>query len=499
MALPQWLAHLLQALSHGSPYPLFFNTVLFAALFTLLYALQLALARYNAVRLALLLLFSLYFYYKTSGWFVLLLCATAAHDWLVGLGIFHAKKQWQKDALLYLSLAVNLGLLGFFKYALFFTRTWYDLWSMPQPELVWHVALPIGISFYTFKTLSYVIDVHRETIEAPTRNYLHYLLYVSFFANILAGPITRAGEFLPQLGQRFVLTREQLGRAVFLFALGLIKKVVVADYLAANFTDRVLDSPGAFTGLENLLSLYGYAIQLYCDFSGYTDMALAVALLLGFELTGNFNEPFKATSVSNFWRRWHITLSSWFNDYVFMPLNFSWRAWGRWGVALAALVTFLLSGLWHGAGWGFVLWGLAHGAAIGYEALAQQPRAWVAGKLPHWLYNPLSTVLTFHFLLLTYILFRTHSLADAATCAQRILNNFSGDLFARWLEQYLFPALVLLLGLAMHFAPTRFKQWLRQTFVGLPWPVQALALALVVVLVYQSRTAGLQPFIYLQF
>lgn len=499
MTPPAWLADLLQALGHDSPYPLLFNTVLFAALFTLLFAAQWALSRWNGVRLALLLFFSLYFYYKASGWFVLLLCATAAHDWVVGLGIFQARKQWQKNALLYWSVALNLGLLGFFKYTLFFTRTWYDLWGLPQPELVWHITLPIGISFYTFKTLSYVIDVHREMIDTPERNPLHYLLYVSFFANILAGPITRATEFLPQLRMPFALGKAQVGRAVYLFALGLFKKIVVADYLAANFTDRVLDSPGAFTGLENLLALYGYAIQLYCDFSGYTDMALAVALLLGFELAGNFNEPFKATSVSNFWRRWHISLSSWFNDYVFMPLNFGWRNWGRWGVALAAVLTFLLSGLWHGAGWGFVLWGLAHGLAIAFETLMQPPRAWLGSKVPAWLWNGIGTLVTFHFLLVTYMLFRTHSVADSLTVADRILNHFSADLFLRWLDQYLFPALVLLLGFALHFAPTRFKQWCGHTFVKLPWPVQAIALALVVVVVYQSRTAGAQPFIYLQF
>ncbi len=499
--MPEGVLHFLQALQHGSPYPLVFHTLLFALVFGVLFVLNIGLSRWPAARTYLLLAFSLFFYYKAGGAWVLLLCGTALVDYTIGLLMHRTQKQRTKDALLYTSVVVNLGVLAYFKYTLFFVKSWADVTG--TEALVLNIMLPIGISYYTFRSLTYVLDLHRELIEAPERNYARYLLFVSFFPTLLAGPITRAIDFLPQLRQKLNLTNEQVGRAFFLFTLGFCKKVILADYLAANFTTRVLDAPGLFTGMEGYLALLGYGVQLYADFSGYTNMALGVALLLGIALPENFNRPFRATSVTDFWRRWHLTLSSWFNDYVFTPLNFSWRGLRYAGTAAAIVVTFLLSGLWHGASYSFVLWGLAHGLAIALEYLTTGVRTRLRTALgTRWgtpVMNFFGWILTLHFLLFTFALFRCATLTDAGTLLARIFTAFQGELFVRWLSEYAAPAGVLLLGLLLLVVPAGVKRVLQAHFIALPWPVQALLVALAVALAYQVRSADMQPFIYLQF
>ena len=234
------------------------------------------------------------------------------------------------------------------------------------------IFLPIGISFYTFKSLTYVFDIYYDTLNLL---YLQdFSLYIFYFPNILMGPIDRASAFLPQIDQEPFISKEDIGRATFLIIAGLIKKVVIADYISLNFVDRVFDFPLRFTGVENLLAIYGYTLQIYCDFSGYTDMAIGVSLLLGFKLMDNFNSPFKATSIADFWRRWHISLSRWLQDYLFKPLQFQFRSMRVFGNMLALLITFFICGLWHGAGWNFIIWGTLHGFMMSFALIIQKPK-----------------------------------------------------------------------------------------------------------------------------
>ncbi len=475
----------------------FFNTPAFILCFTGFYAIYLLVAQHWAGRAAALVGFSFFFYWQFGGPWVLLLTATAAVDWAVARQLPRANASL-RGLLLTLSVGINLGVLAWFKYRGFLLGGWAELAAGGTPDAL-RLLAPVGLSYTSFKSLSYLFDVRDETIDQPERSYLAYLAYVSFFPNLLAGPIHRAVDWLPQLRERFQLTSEQLGRAVFWFLAGLFKKTVIADPLAADYLNRIFDAPDRYSGFEVLMAAYGYGVHLFCDFSGYTDMALAVALLLGFDLAANFNEPFKARNVGEFWRRWHITLSTWFQDYVFTPLSYGWRSWGRWGAVLAVLVTFLLSGLWHGAGWTFILWGASHGAAIAWETATRESRKSVRARLPARLYDGLSLLLTFQFLSLTYILFRAASLEQTGRLYLRLLIDFDLSLAPAWAAAYPRVLALIVLGLTLHFLPLRWKQNLGAAFGRLHWTLQAVVCVLVVLLAYQVQSAEPLPFVYLQF
>ena len=494
------LGQALAALLPGSGVPLALDGAAYALFFVLVLALSALLGQRPRVRTLLVLLASIWFFAHFSGVWVLLPIGTILLDGWVArrMATTQRRTPW-----LVLSLSVNLLMLGTFKYATFFLGGLEGILGVPgldgaEGPLAALVA-PVGLSFLVFRSLSYVLDVHREWLDEPERDPLRHLAYVLFFPTLLAGPISRADEVLPELARPYTLSREQAGRALFLFCKGLIKKVVIADVLALNFVDRVFDAPGAFTGLENLLAAIAYGFQLYADFSGYTDLALASALALGFTLEGNFNRPFAARSVGEFWRRWHTTLSRWFNDYVFTPLSLTWRGAGRWGAVAAAILTFLLSGLWHGAGWTFILWGLAHGLAIGVETALLPLRQRLSRNLAAWYYTPLSVALCFAFLTFTFVLFRAPNLESASLMFERIGAGVDLSLLPQWAELYPSTALTLLAAVLLHALPLRLSDWAARRLAALPWWVQGLLLALVVLLVDQARTAQMQPFLYLQF
>src|SRR5690606_35141846 len=265
--------------------------------------------------------------------------------------------------------------------------------------------LPIGISFFTFQSLSYTIDVYRKDLT-PTRSLLDYAFFVSFFPLLVAGPIVRASYFLPQLQQPLLVTREAFGRGVFLILAGLVKKAVIADYISVNFVDRVFDNPALYSGLENLLAVYGYALQIYCDFSGYSDMAIGIALLLGFQFPNNFNfnSPYRSLSITEFWRRWHISLSTWLRDYLYISLGGNRR--GRLRTYLNQFITMVLGGLWHGASLRFLLWGAMHGVGLAVHKIwmSWTKNTWLGRS--SWAGSFLSWILTFHFVCFTWIFFR---------------------------------------------------------------------------------------------
>jgi D-alanyl-lipoteichoic acid acyltransferase DltB (MBOAT superfamily) len=351
--------------------PLLFGSSLFFFLFLGLLILNRIVAKSTNARISLLILFSFYFYYKASGLFLLLLILNAVINFYLGKYLGKAESEGKQKLYLYLSLLFNLGILIYFKYTNFFIEVINDFTAGNIQPL--DIILPLGISFYTFKSLSYILDIYLEMME-PTNSFRDYLLFVTFFPNILSGPIDRASQFLPQVNKKYFLTRKQVAMGIMLIMLGLIKKIMIADYISLNFIDRVFDAPERFTGVENLLAVYGYALQLYCDFSGYSDIAIGLGLLLGFRLMENFNYPFKAKSISEFWRRWHISLSSWLLDYVFRPLQMGLRNWRKAGNIIALIITFVLVGFWHGASWAFLFWGLLHGIYMAVGLLLQGPK-----------------------------------------------------------------------------------------------------------------------------
>ena len=331
--------------------PMLFSSGLFLFVFlgfSLIYGL---LKRRLTLRIVYVTLFSLYFYYKTSGLFFLLLVGLSLSDFAIGRLMHRSRRSGARKSLLVLSLLINLGLLCYFKYADLIVSAVAGLIdrTLTLPD----IFLPVGISFFTFQSMSYVIDLYRRQIE-PVRRWIDYLFYLSFFPQLVAGPIVRARDFLPQIYRNPVfVSRDMFGRGVFLILSGLFKKAIISDYISLNFVDRVFDNPMLYSGFENLMGVYGYALQIYCDFSGYSDMAIGLALLLGFRFPINFDSPYQSATITEFWRRWHISLGSFFRDYVYIPLGGKKKH-----QLLNMAVVWALTGLWHGASWNFVLWGL---------------------------------------------------------------------------------------------------------------------------------------------
>jgi D-alanyl-lipoteichoic acid acyltransferase DltB (MBOAT superfamily) len=442
-----------------------------------------------------LLIFSLFFYYKIGNSFVFLLIAMASSDFFIGKGIAATQKNGKRNALLALSLTINIGLLLFFKYTQFFLDSW--LGFTQQSAINLHILQPIGISFFVFKTLSYIFDVHREMIEEPERNYVNYLLYVSFFPTILAGPIAKARNLLPQFKQPVIITSANVGRGLFLILSGLFFKIAIADYLAVNFVDRVFDAPIYFSGFEAALASLGAMFQIYYDFAGYTNMVLGMALLMGFQIEPNFNKPFLAKNITNFWRRWHITLSTWFNEFLFTPLSFSFRRFQQFGTILAVLITFFVSGFWHGAAWTYILWGLSHGVAIAWDTASQKGRKKVASLIPKAIYNPMSILLTVIFLSLSVVLFKSGDLLKAKEVYLLIFTKLDFSLFTQWITAYFYPAIVMLLAILLHYLPQQLTEKAIQLFTRLNWVLKVIVICVFSIFLYQIYISASQPFIYL--
>lgn len=373
---------IIEFITYDPTRPLLFNSARFLLLFLVAYGIFLLLRKRIFARTLYLFLFSIYFYYLSSGvYFWLLLLST-----LINFGLGHAlhksKAGTNRRLLITLSVVYNLGVLAYFKYTNFFIGTFNELggtaWSFRN------IFLPIGISFYTFQVMSYTIDIYRQKIPSLSegvngfgewaRALIDFGFFVSFFPQLVAGPIVRAADFIPQIRQPLQLSREQMGQAFLLIIGGLFKKAVISDYISVNFVDRVFDNPGLYSGLENLLAAYGYAIQIYCDFSGYSDMAIGLALLMGFQLPENFRTPYQSASIQDFWRRWHISLSSWLRDYLYISLGGNRR--GKLRTYVNLMITMLLGGLWHGASWVFVVWGGLHGLALTVDRLFSNTKSW---------------------------------------------------------------------------------------------------------------------------
>jgi len=524
------------------------------------------------IRNAFLFFVSLLFYWKTNGWFVGILVFSTLVDWGIGWQIFRSQGT-QRKLWLAGSIVANLGLLGFFKYAYFFADALNPMlgtqWNPHSALGQWsnanlgttfrvdQILLPIGISFYTFQTLSYSIDVYRRQIT-PCRSPLDFGFFVSFFPQLVAGPIVRAKDFIPQLHQPYSLSRPEFGMALFWILNGLIKKIWLADYLAVNLVDRVFMNPGSFSGFENVLGLYAYSLQVYADFSGYTDMAIGIALLMGFRLPLNFRSPYKARSVGEFWQRWHISLSSWLKDYLYIPMGGNRTASTFTYVSLSAftaflflmlpsagarliamgcillvgaclvafpglrkqfntninlMMTMLLGGLWHGASWNFVLWGALNGLGLIFYKAWRRISPWEVKN--RWWKHAIGMILTFHFISATRIWFRSGSQVKwndlsqphdlwaewftANTMLMQIINRFWASPFMEIILGNRNVVMIMLVGMAVHLLPEQLKARYRKGFAEAPLMLMFGMTLGAIGVAYLGMSSGLQPFIYFQF
>ena len=530
---------------------------------------------YKKIKLRSIFLFivSLYFYFKTSGFFFSILLFSTIIDFFIGKGIYNSKKEGNAKIYLALSISINLLILVYFKYAYFFAESfnsiigsqWHPInhFALLTNQIsgssfrVDQILLPIGISFYTFQTMSYSIDIFRKKLK-PVKNIFDFGFYVSFFPQLVAGPIVRASEFIPQIYKPYDVSRKDFGLALFWIINGLLKKFLLADYIAVNFVDRVFDNPGMFSGFENLMSLYGYSLQVYADFSGYTDIAIGVALILGFRLPKNFNSPYKADNCGEFWKRWHISLSSWLKDYLYIPMGgnrggsiFSYVSlslivifiylisgslallfgilsvifstlligelfpkFNKWYLTnINIMLTMLIGGLWHGASWNFVLWGALNGLGIVVYKQWKKISPWK--NKSKWWNKIWGIIITFNFVTFTRIWFRSgsinswdeidqgHNIISEWFTANEILNqlffNFQWDLIGDVLAVYSNVFLVIIIGFLIHFIPEKFKFWYREKFSTSPVLVQLLVCFTAIFFMYQVASTSLQPFIYFQF
>ena len=352
-------SRLKEVLTYDPQAPMIFSSGIFLWLFAAFMVVYVLLQRKYTARILFVTLFSYYFYYKSSGTYFFLLAIVTVADFFLAQLMDRAEGYWKRKGLVALSLSVNLGLLVYFKYTNFLGGVIAPLMGGEFTAL--DIFLPVGISFFTFQSLSYTIDVYRRDIK-PLTNLLDYAFYVSFFPQLVAGPIVRARDFIPQIRKPLFVSQEMFGRGIFLIVSGLFKKAIISDYISINFVERIFDNPTLYSGVENLMGVYGYALQIYCDFSGYSDMAIGIALLLGFHFNLNFNSPYKSASITEFWRRWHISLSSWLRDYLYISLGGNRKV--KFRQYLNLIITMFLGGLWHGASWNFVLWGTFHGVAL---------------------------------------------------------------------------------------------------------------------------------------
>lgn len=479
--------------------PLIFSTSLFLILFFIFLVFYNIFSKNSALRIGWLILFSFYFYYKSAGYYAGILIISAVVNFLFGKWIAETEKFSLKKLYLLLALIINLGILGYFKYTNFIIQIINEVSSSQFSAL--DIFLPIGISFYTFKSLNYVFDIYLDTLR-PTNSFRDFCLYVFFFPNILAGPIDRASDFLPQINKELYLSKEDLGRATFLIILGLFKKVVIADYISLNFVDRIFDFPLRYTGIENLLGVYGYVLQIYCDFSGYSDMAIGIALMLGFKLMDNFNYPFKATSIANFWRRWHISLSRWLLDYLFRPLQMKYRNLRMAGNMIAIFITFLLCGLWHGAGWNYIYWGAMHGFMMSFSLLIQKPRTklFTLLKINNTKFLAFfQTIITFHLIALSFMVFRSQDFQTVLDMLSQIFTFFHGEVFLQFIEKMPLIFGLIMIGYLFHFLPSSLEKKIINLIAKIPMAGKVVLLVIAIWIAAQFKSADIQPFIYFQF
>jgi alginate O-acetyltransferase complex protein AlgI len=490
--------------------PLIFSTPAFWLFFLIVLAVYSLIYKKLFIRNAYLFLVSIFFYFKSGGLFLSLLIFVIILDFTCGLLIHNSRTKFMRRLFILISIVSNLGILAYFKYTGFFVNTINDLIGTDYKVYdflaafsnsnlgtsfnISNIILPVGISFFTFQSLSYTFDVYRKKME-PVRNIIDFGFYVSFFPQLVAGPIVRASEFIPQIYSEFHLSKREFSHALFLISKGLIKKIIISDFIAVNFIDRVFDAPSVYSGFENLMAIYGYGLQIYCDFSGYTDIAIGLGLILGFRLPINFNSPYKAAGIADFWKRWHISLSRWLKDYLYIPLGGNRKGIIRTNVNL--IITMLLGGLWHGAALRFVVWGFLHGIGLVIN------RIWNSifgdrlkkGRIG----RAIAVFITFQFVSFCWIFFRAPDMESVDTMLKQIVENFSPGSYMTVLPAYSNVFLLMVAGYVIHFLPEKIKESYRGLFIKIPLIAQLVVIMLIAILLYQMRSTEVMPFIYFRF
>ncbi|MDD4148891.1 MAG: MBOAT family protein [Bacteroidales bacterium] len=544
-------------LTYSQSSPLIFTRFFFWGFFAVVLLGYSYFANKRVSRSLYLLILSLFFYYKSSGLFFFLIIFSTLVDYFIGWWLYNTENSNVRKLQLALSIFINLFVLAYFKYTFFFVGAINDMFGT---SLVAHnylaefsnlftgtsfdtakIFLPVGISFFTFQTMSYTLDIYRRELK-PVKNIIDFGFYVSFFPQLVAGPIVRAKDFIPQIYEKFKLSRYEFGLALFMILKGLIKKIMIGDYIAVNFVDRVFSNPNMYTGFESLMAMVGYSLQVYVDFSGYTDIAIGVALFMGFRLNQNFNSPYKAKNCGDFWSRWHISLSSWLKDYLYIPLggnrsatkgtylNFALilgvvmllagNMWVNIGIIASAIIillvmrfspaarkgivrninvmiTMLFGGLWHGSSWNFLIWGGLNGLGVITYKYWRKISPWE--KYDNRIATIWKIAITFGFITFTRVFFRAPDYETAVTMLHRIRTTFSPELIPHIISGYYKVWLMLLFGFVTHWLSYDFKDKWRDRFINLPHWSQAIISAMVVFIVYQSICSDMVAFIYFQF
>jgi alginate O-acetyltransferase complex protein AlgI len=538
--------------------PLIFTQLDFWLFFILVMVVFSAIHKQFLVRSIFLTVISLFFYFKTSGLFVLLLGLTLVVNYLVANLVEKTDKDRAKKWLIAGSVTFNLLLLGYFKYAYFFTdsfnqlfQTKYEivnqfaLWGngfFGEGTFIDKILIPVGVSFFTFHNISYVVDIYRKEIKVSS--FFDYSFYVTYFPHLVAGPIVRARDFIPQINQPFALNKQDFSWSLVQITKGLFKKIVLADYIAVHFIDKIADSPEAYPGFVSVLAMWAYSLQIYGDFSGYTDIAIGISRLMGFTLLENFNSPYKAVSVADFWRRWHKSLGSWLRDYLYIPLGGN-RSGGigtyiastiifvflifitQWyeliyvylGLMvlyficwhlfpkvkdylnrdLNLLITMVVGGLWHGASENFVIWGSMNGLALIFYQYWKKISPYEQSSA--WGIRAWRIFLTFNFITFTRIWFRL----DEAGEPMKMLNHiwmhfdFTWEIFVKVLATYQAVFWLILTGFVLHWLPQSWKDRGTKAFAKVPFFLQALLISFSVFLMYQAISDTFKPFVYFQF
>lgn len=481
-----------QVLTYNSNEPMIFSSGLFLMLFLGVSFIYMLLQKKDTARIAFITLFSYYFYYKSSGTYFFLLAIVSISDYHLARKIFMSESQKTKKLCMWSSVMLNLGLLCYFKYTNFLLESFATLFEGEFEPL--DIFLPVGISFFTFQSMSYTIDIYRGNLK-PLGRLLDYMFYVSFFPQLVAGPIVRAKDFIPQIRKPLAVTQEMFGKGVFLIMAGVLKKAVISDYISVNYVERIFDNPSLYSGIENLIGVYGYTLQIYCDFSGYSDMAIGIALLLGFHFPDNFNSPYKSINVTEFWKRWHISLSSWLKDYLYISLGGNRN--GRTNINL--VLTMLLGGLWHGASWNFIVWGGLHGVALVIHKKWAKLRGKQKGERSHGILRLTGTLITFHFVAFCWIFFRCQDFQDSWSMLTQIFTDFRPGLFMPVVTAYWTVMAMMLVGYLMQFMPDKMMERGQKMVTRMPLLIQAVCVVMVIYLVIQMKSSEVQPFIYFQF
>ncbi len=502
---------------------------------------------------------SIFFYYKTSGIYVTLLIVSLFANYFLGNGIEKAKTNSSRNIQLTSAILFNLLTLGYFKYAYFFTESFNKMFhtkfEVVNQLSVWangfagdgtfveKIILPVGVSFFTFQSISYVVDIYRKDIE-PVKNFFEYSFFVTFFPQLVAGPIVRAKDFIPQIRKPFTLSNEQFSWALILITKGLFKKIILADYIAVHFIDKIADAPQAYPGFVSILAMWGYSLQIYADFSGYTDIAIGLSCLMGFALLPNFNSPYKAISVADFWRRWHKSLGSWFRDYLYIPLGGNKTGGLATYIAsliififllfitqwyeliyvygglmtlyfivwfyfpfyknfihrdLNLLITMVVGGLWHGASENFVIWGTMNGIALivyNYWKKISPYENSTALIVRFW-----RIFITFQFITFTRIWFRLEDSSEPLAMINHIWNHLDlkWDIVKLVFQTYSSVFWIIILGYFLHWMPQSWKDKGQDYFTKMNLGLKSIIIVICVFLMYQAISDTFKPFVYFQF